>query len=71
MANLYGKLWGNRGTVTRCGHGDINTKLETWNGSVQVTLKNDGTFTVYTGKLDDTRRACNSRAMADAAQDAS
>jgi hypothetical protein len=49
MANLYGKLWGNRGTVTRCGHGDINTKLETWNGSVQVTLKNDGTFTVYTG----------------------
>jgi hypothetical protein len=49
MAALYGKLWGSRGTVTRTGNSSINAKLETWEGSVQVTLMRDGSFEVYTG----------------------
>jgi len=49
MAALYGKLWGSRGTVTRTGSSDINAKLETWEGSVQLTLRRNGTFEVYVG----------------------
>lgn len=49
MAALFGRLWGSRGTVTRTGSDSVNAKLETWQGSVQVTLRRDGTFEVYTG----------------------
>lgn len=49
MANLYGKLWGNRGVTTRTGSSDIHAKLETWEGSVMVRLTRGGKVTVYTG----------------------
>lgn len=49
MAALYGRLQGNRGEVTRMGHADIESKLETWDGSIRTVLFKDGSFDVYIG----------------------
>lgn len=49
MAALYGRLQGSRGEVTRMGTRDIFSKLETWHGSIQTTLKADGSYYVYIG----------------------
>lgn len=49
MANLYGRLQGNRGETTRMGNDVIYAKLETWHGSVAVNLFKDGTYTIHTG----------------------
>lgn len=49
MAALYGRLQGNRGEATRVGHSSIKAKLETWDGSIEVELEKDGTFTVRIG----------------------
>ena len=49
MANLYGRMQGNRGEVTRMGHEDIYSRLETWHGSIQTVLYKDGTYQVFVG----------------------
>lgn len=49
MANLYGRLQGSRKEVTRTGHDAIQAKLETWEGSISVTLLKNGEFRVYIG----------------------
>lgn len=49
MAALYGRLQGNRGQVTRMGHATIESKLETWDGSIKTVLCKDGDFQVYVG----------------------
>lgn len=49
MANLYGRLQGNRGEATRCGSSVIRAKLETWQGSIQVVLEKDGHYCVTMG----------------------
>lgn len=46
MANLYGSLQGNRGEVTRLGSDQIRTSVQTWTGSVNVTMHKDGSFWV-------------------------
>lgn len=50
MANLYGRLQGSRGEVTRTGHTDIESKLETWEGSIRTVLYADGSFEVFIGE---------------------
>lgn len=47
MANLLGRLKGNRKEVTRLGHRDISATLETWDGQIRVDLKENGDFYVY------------------------
>lgn len=49
MANLYGRLQGSRGEATRLGNLDITAKLETWEGSIRVTLDKNGQYTVLVG----------------------
>ena len=49
MAELYGRIQGNRGEATRCGSRDMDTSAETWNGSVKVHLRRGGDFTVRVG----------------------
>lgn len=53
MANLYGRMrdsfTSNRRTITRTGRRQIETKLETWRGSIKTELEADGTFRVYIG----------------------
>jgi hypothetical protein len=57
MAALYGRMNGSRGEVTRCGTkaSGIQAKLETWEGSVRVTLDADGTFEVWMGDKSSPR----------------
>jgi hypothetical protein len=57
MAPLYGRLRGNhwRKEVTRLGTYDVESKLETWEGSVRTVLERDGTFRVYVGSKYDPR----------------
>lgn len=50
MANLIGYLQGSRGQASRLGHTDIQSRLETWQGSIVTTLEKDGTFTVRIGQ---------------------
>jgi hypothetical protein len=41
--------------VTRLGTYDVESKLETWEGSVRTVLERDGTFRVYVGSKYDPR----------------
>jgi hypothetical protein len=50
MAALYGRMRGNRGEVTRCGHDIVTSKLETWQGSIRTELEKDGSFRVTIGE---------------------
>lgn len=61
MANLYGRLQGYTndgrpaaGEATRIGHGSIQSKLETWDGSVRTTLEPNGDFAVLIGPKNGT-----------------
>lgn len=58
MANLYGRLQGARGEATRTGHTDIESKLETWEGSIRTVLKKDGTFEVFIGSKSSPHLPC-------------
>lgn len=49
MANLYGRLQGNRGQTTRVGSTLIDSTLETWDGEIRTTLTKDGSFVVMIG----------------------
>lgn len=46
MASLIGYLQGSRGEVSRSGGDQIRTSVQTWSGSVNVTLHKDGSFWV-------------------------
>jgi len=50
MSALYGRLQGGRGEVTRTGHYQITSKLETWEGKLETTLYRDGSFEVRLGE---------------------
>jgi hypothetical protein len=50
MAPLYGRLQGSRQEVTRTGHYDIWSRLERWEGSIDVTLDCNGDFEVRMGE---------------------
>lgn len=49
MAPLYGRMQGERGEVTRTANWEIESKLETWEGSIRTELERDGSFRVYIG----------------------
>lgn len=51
MAALYGRMQGNRGEVTRMGSANsgIESRLETWDGSIKTELTADGNYKVYIG----------------------
>ncbi len=54
MANLYGRMmdthYSGRVQVTRTAATEIWTRLETWDGSIDVTLNRDGEFVVRVGE---------------------
>jgi hypothetical protein len=52
MAALYGRMYGEKGVVTRTAHQDITSHLETWDGSILTNLKKDGRYEVYIGEKD-------------------
>jgi hypothetical protein len=41
MSKFYGRVQGNRGEATRCGHNHIKTSAQSWNGSVITELTYD------------------------------
>lgn len=49
MSALYGRVQGNRGEATRTGTDRLTTSAETWNGSVRVDLRRDGSYVVSIG----------------------
>ena len=57
MLPLYGRLTGERccKTVTHRGFETVESRLETWDGSVRTFLHRDGTVKVYVGSKDDAR----------------
>ena len=56
MASLYGRMQGNRGVVTRTGgKRGMWARLETWEGSIQVNLRQDGSYEVRTGSKSEPR----------------
>ena len=52
MSDTYGWLKGAKGESTRCGHKEIWAKLQTWNGHVEVTVRNDETCSITVNNLD-------------------
>ena len=57
MAPLYGKLTGehHRKTVTRVGRESVESRRETWDGSIKTELYRDGTYRAFTGSKSDAR----------------
>lgn len=52
MANLHGRVEGERGTATRTASRIIGATLKTREGWVTVDLRADGGFTVYIGEAN-------------------
>ena len=51
MANLYGSMTGERGTVTKCGRSNLSAHVRGWNYGVEVEAVYDGSepvFDIYT-----------------------
>lgn len=38
MSKFYGRLSGNRGETTRCGHSKITASCQSWSGSITTEL---------------------------------
>jgi hypothetical protein len=59
MANLYGRMidpyHSGRREVTRTAARMIQSRRETWDGSVKTELGDDGTFRVYVGEKNNPR----------------
>lgn len=49
MAALRGTLQGSRGQASRLSHDRITSTLETWHGSITVTLSKTGDYGVHIG----------------------
>ncbi len=47
MSALYGYLSGDRGTVTKASHREIEAKLQSWEDALGLTLWADGGFSLY------------------------
>lgn len=43
MSHFYGRLWGNRKTVTRCGgrNNGIHAELSSWNNKINASLNDE------------------------------
>lgn len=59
MSRLYGRLQGNKGPVTRCGHNRMTAEVNGWNSGIRVeayrTEDGEDAFRVFVGSGSNNR----------------
>ena len=55
MANLIGRLQGNRGSVSRLGSKVITSRLATWEHEIRTWLDKDGDYKIEIKPINESR----------------